>query len=164
METSYLLILTIGLCLSYIVLWFVFTLFFTGSVPIMKPRSVYSLLMIAALSVASYTISFSLLDGELGNRVLHALGGGFASYAVCFFVVRDAGIVIGKVRFAFFSALIATAMGVGNEILEYVLQAHFHLLFSSVLADTWLDLISNTAGLLLGVIVFTPFLPTTKHR
>lgn len=67
-----------------------------------------------------------------------------------------------KVRattFQFFSlsTLLATACGVGNELAEYPAQQYLHLLFSSNIYDTWLDLYANTFGIFLASIFLFPW-------
>ena len=77
------------------------------------------------------------------------------SFFICFRVVRDSRLLISKFQFFVFSVLVVTAMGVGNEIVEFVLQNYMPLVFSVDINDTWLDLISNGLGMLLGAALFT---------
>lgn len=86
------------------------------------------------------------------------LGGAFISYLACFLVVEDRNIKINKIQFFIFSALVVTTLGVGNELLEFFLQHYTHLVFSNDSLDTWLDLASNTAGIFIAALVFTPFI------
>jgi len=153
----YLIALTFGLCLSYFVFTLLFSAFFKNQFAIFNSRSLYSVILIVIASVIIFSISLSISDIELSNRVLHALGGGFLTFFVCFLAFRDSRVAIGKFQFLVFSILLVTTLGVANEILEFFLQSYFHLPFSLNPNDTWLDLISNTVGLLLGAIILAPF-------
>jgi len=154
----YFVALTVALSLSYFILHILFNLFFQGEFVAIPARAPRSVLYIAILSVIAYAISFSISNVELSNRVLHAFGGGFVSFFVCYRVVNDAKTPITKFQFFIFSALVVIAMGVANEILEFFLQNYSHFVFSRNPNDTWLDLISNTIGVLIGGFALTPFL------
>lgn len=72
--------------------------------------------------------------------------------------MKDSTLSISRFQFLTLSMLLVTAMGVGNEILEFFLQNYFYLISSQNPLDTWLDLISNTLGIITGALIFTPFL------
>jgi hypothetical protein len=93
---------------------------------------------------------------EFSNRVLHAYGGGFMAFLVCFLVVRDSKLSLTKFQFFIFSFLIVAALGVANEILEFFLQNYAGMIFSSHINDTWYDLMSNTIGSLIATVCFVP--------
>lgn len=111
----------------------------------------------------AYIVSFSIHDKQLSNRVLHAFAGGFTAFAVNFLAARDAKVEIGRMRFFIFAILIVTAMGVGNELIEFFLQKYYHFIFSPTVYDTWLDLFSNLIGTLIAGMVFNPFVKRHGH-
>lgn len=158
----YLLLLTIGQCALYAVLACIYTAFFGGTRPLWGRFSFASLGVITAVSMGSYVISFLVPDIEWGNRVMHALGGGVTTSLVCFLVVRDFRVPVNKFQFFVFSALMVTAIGVGNEILEYFTQNYFGLTFNTYLNDTWLDLMSNVVGTLFAGAILTPFIKSSR--
>jgi len=155
----YLLAITFGLCISYFVLLFLFPFFFENRIAKVTKKSFLFVALLSFLSLILYIVVFHISDEELGNRFQHAFGGGFLAFFLCYLVVKDVKLSISKFRFFIFSALIVTAMGVANEIIEYLLQnyAGFTLMFSNNINDTWLDLISNTVGILVATACFTPF-------
>jgi hypothetical protein len=157
-DISFLLLLAAGMGLGYLALLYLFTYFFTGRLPTLGPRSFYTALGVVVLSLAGYGVSFSYPDPEIGNRILHAFGGGFLAFLMCFLVWRETKLPITIFQFTVFSALIVTAMGVGNEMLEFFLQNYRDLLFARDPNDTWLDLISNTVGLAIAAGLLLPFM------
>jgi hypothetical protein len=154
----YLLFITVSLCLVYFVFCFLYPYFFRQPISPLKPRIFISLAIIIAVSVLVHLISFNITNQEISNRLLHGLGGGFLGYLICFLVVRDGKLNITKFQFFVFSFLLVTALGVGNEIIEFIIQNHLHLIFAPNINDTWLDLVSNTVGTLFGAVLFTPFI------
>ncbi len=164
MQTTYLTVLTIGLCTSYFILLTLFSVFFKGKLPRVQLRSVYSVLLIAIASGLSYAISYAVPDPQLSNRVLHVVGGGFVSFFVCFLVTKDSRFSLTTFQFVIFSILIVTTMGVCNELSELFVQTHSHMIFSDNQNDTWLDLLSNSIGIALGVLVFTPFIHKSRKK
>ena len=106
---------------------------------------------------ASLLISFSA-SGDLSNRLLHALTGGFVSFFICFLVVKNANFRITRFQFFIFSFLVVTALGVANEILEFALQNYAEISITQTVNDTWLDLISNTLGSFLAASIFSWFI------
>lgn len=162
----YLLILTFGLCFSYIILFFLFPYFFKGELPKISVRSLGSIAIIFVASITSFVVSEMIPDPELKNRVLHGLGGGFVAFLVCFLAARDSNVAITKFQFFILSVLVVTAMGVGNEIVEFFVQEYFpfiHFVFSAGPLDTWLDLVSNTVGILVAAVCFVPFINKNKQ-
>lgn len=153
----YLAAVTVSLCASYFVLLELFSLFFNGKLIRVSTKALRSVLIIFVLTVVGYTITFLIPDLELGNRILHGFVGGFLTFLICFLVVRDGGFNITKFQFFIFSLLVVTALGVLNEHVEYFLQTYVRLLFYSNPKDTWLDLLSNTVGILLSAACLVPF-------
>ncbi|MES2953567.1 MAG: hypothetical protein V4674_03315 [Patescibacteria group bacterium] len=146
----YILVVALLMALAYIVLSFLFAQFFENRRPVFTRRSLWSMFCVALLSIGISLFSFHIRDRELGNRFLHMLGGGLLSFYVCYRAVRDTNIVLRPFQFFVFSGLVVTALGVANEILEFILQHFIHYLFASSVTDTWLDLSSNTIGIFVG--------------
>lgn len=153
-----LLLLAFGLCFSYIPVAFLFSLFFENRIPKLNINSARSVGIMALYTGFIFWLSFVVLEPEFGNRILHAFGGGFFSFLVCFRVVRDFKITISKTRFLVFAALVVTALGVMNELIEFFVQAHGTLIFATTISDTWLDLMSNSIGIIIGALCFVPFI------
>lgn len=121
--------------------------------------------IIVATVVAVLIVVIIVPDPALSNRIQHAFAGGFAAFLVCYLVVRDLHIPLNQFQFVVFSTLIVTALGVGNELAEFVFQEYipiFPFQFSETPIDTWLDLVSNTIGIVLGAICFVPWLKPVK--
>ncbi len=158
----YLLAITFGLCVAYFVLLFLFPYFFENRIAKVTKKSFSFVALIAFLSLTGYLAGFRIPDLEFANRLQHAFGGGFLAFLICFLAIKDAGVKISKFKFFIFSALIVTALGVVNESMEYVLQNYFGftLMFADSINDTWLDLVSNTVGIAIAGVCFTPFVNT----
>ena len=86
----------------------------------------------------------------------HGLGGGFLAFGVCFLAAKFSEVKLGRARFALFSFLLVTALGVLNEVIEFILQNYFDFFFTAKVNDTWLDLISNWVGILVAGLIFVP--------
>lgn len=151
----YLLVLTLSLCVLYIILLFLFPLFFENRVGTVRSNALASVCIITFLSFFGYFVSFSIQDQDFSNRFLHAFGGGFLGFLTCFLAARDSKSVINKFQFFILSVLIVTALGVANEIAEFLLQNYTEMVFATTINDTWLDLASNTIGILTASIFFT---------
>lgn len=154
----YLLLITVAMCLAYVVLYFLFSFFFKNKFTPITGKSFISIFLIIIVSFIAYTASLGVADPELGNRIMHMFGGGFLAFMVCFLVAKDSKLAINKFQFFIFSFLIVIALGVANEIAEFFLQNFAYLRFSSSINDTWLDLISNVIGALIAAVCFVPFL------
>ena len=83
---------------------------------------------------------------------------------VCFLAIKDSGVRVRKFQFLIISILVATALGVMNEILEFFLQNYFGFISSATVNDTWLDLISNTVGILIATTILTPFVDNKMRK
>jgi hypothetical protein len=118
--------------------------------------------VIVALSFFGYFVAFAIQDQELSNRFLHAFGGGFLGFLTCFLAAKDSSVVINKFQFFIFSVLIVIALGVANEILEFLLQNYVGIVFATSVNDTWLDLISNTIGIFIASAIFIPLVRNKK--
>jgi ABC-type Fe3+-siderophore transport system permease subunit len=153
----YAIVITVGLVAAYFGIAFLLSFFFTGKRPIFTRNSLVSVGIIGILSAAGYVVAFTISDPEVGNRILHGFGGGFMALLVCFFVIKDTRLQINKFQFFVISFLLVTSLGVANEILEFFLEQHLHLVFVPHIYDTWFDLMSNTVGVITGLLVCTPF-------
>lgn len=151
---------------SYFVLFEIFALFFDRHFERVHIRSFISIGLIAALYYLSLWLAFSIPDGmalfgvsDFGNRIQHALGGGFVTLFMCYRIVRDGRFRTTRLQFVIFSFLIVTVFGVANEVFEFFGQNFTSfLVFADSINDTWLDLISNSAGAGLGILICTPFI------
>ena len=160
--TLYLIAVTFGLCIVYFFLEHIFNLFFERHFAHLGKRSIVSVLLIVIISFVGYFLTSLIPNPETSNRVLHMFGGGFLAMMVCFLVVKDSRIPITKFQFFVFSFFVVTALGVANEIMEFLLHYYFGWVFATSATDTSLDLISNTVGIIVGSIAFTPFIKTDK--
>ncbi|MSR70666.1 hypothetical protein EXS62_01345 [Candidatus Kaiserbacteria bacterium] len=161
-DAIYYSVLGFAFCLSYAGIFFLFRFFF-------RDHSRMSERAIAA--AAGTTLGFLVLtnifyyivpDHELQNRLLHAFGGGFLLFVVCFLVARDLATRIDRVRFFIFSFFIVTTLGVVNEIAELLLHLYFGMSYATNPLDTAFDLVSNTLGALLAAACVLPFYKRIK--
>jgi hypothetical protein len=162
----YLSLRTASLCATYFVFYYLLSYFFKSKKP-NNPHlitSVISVLLVVAISVLVYLISFIIPNPQLSNRIVHMFGGGFLAFLVCFLAAHDSHLQIDRRRLFLLCFMLVTTLGVVNEIAEYFLQTYFHLVSANTATDTWLDLISNTLGILLAGVVFLPFWPPKKDK
>ena len=161
----YLLALTVAMCLSYAVLYALFPYFFTQKFRSFTAKSYFSVFCIFVISLFAYFVSFSIQDAELANRVMHAFGGGFLAFFVCFRVVKDSELSLPKFQFFLFSFFLVTSLGVANEMMEFYLQHQLnYFAFSETNTDTWLDLLSNSVGILIASLLFVPLIAKPKAK
>lgn len=158
----YLLALTFSFCITYLILFILLPLFFENRVGRLNLKSLTSIGVIVALSFFGYFVAFAIPDQELSNRFLHAFGGGFLGFFTCFLAAKDSSVVINKFQFFIFSVLVVVALGVANEILEFILQNYTGMIFATSVNDTWLDLVSNIVGLLVASVIFVPLVHSKK--
>jgi hypothetical protein len=136
---------------------------FGGEIKPINRKSYYSMILIFVLSiVVNFAVRY-VPDIEIGNRILHAVGGGFLTFLLCFLVVRDGEYKIGKAQFFIFSLLIVVFLGVINENIEFFLQHFFDYVAANSIDDTWLDLVSNSLGALIASLCFVPFINSKKQ-
>lgn len=155
----FLMAITGGLIGVYLLLLHSFPFLFGTPRAFVTSRIVLDLLGIFAVSLVGYIVAFSITDIFWSNRFLHGFGGGFMAVFVCYFAARQGLPQITKLQFASFAILIATTLGVGNEIMEFVLQHYGGIIFAEHVEDTWLDLVSNSIGIIIGIMLLTPFVP-----
>ncbi len=161
----YLLFLMLGYCLAYVLLQYLFSSFFENADAgrVRDRLSLFSMAVIMSLNLIFFLISAAVPDPEISNRVLHVFGGGFLAFLVCFLVVKDGGLRIGRFRFFVFSFLVTVALGVANEIVEFLLQRYAGFTFATSAMDTWFDLLSNVCGALLGAACLLPFIAPIRN-
>ena len=156
-DLAYLVFIVLAMCATYFILLALLPRFFAQKVMLPRRRQLVSLVHIVIFLVLTYAVNFSIQDPWLANRVLHIFGGGFLGFFMCFLAVRDSGIRITKFQFFVFSVLIVLALGTANELLELFLQEYAGIISSTTVTDTWLDLASNTVGIILASICLVPF-------
>lgn len=148
-EGIYLLGITFGMCVLYTA-----TSFFLAKSFIKVSKK--SLLTIFFLSCFFYFISYFVIKDEiLGNRFLHAFGGGFMAFFTTLLVLKDNKVVLSKRLLLILGFAIVLTFGLLNEVIELFLQNHTSYLFAQSREDTLLDLTSNTIGFLILFVMVT---------
>ncbi len=159
----YVFVVALGLCVMYFVLSYSLARFFEWEKPRFSFRaSLRSIALIFLVACAVFVAMNAVEDRQIANRIEHAFGGGFLAFLVCYLVARDVGRPITRFQFFVLSFLVVTALGVANEIFEFVAQNYLGLVVAKTLNDTWLDLISNTVGACIGAAIFVPMLGARK--
>lgn len=153
----YLILITISLVGLYFAVGVLFSLLFENRLPKLYKWTFLSLAIILCGSLVSYLFVSLIPDAQIANWVLHGLGGGFLALMVCFLATRDFGIDLNRLQFFVLSMLVVGALGIANEILEFILQNYAEITFAVSVNDTWYDLISNTIGSFAAALFFTPF-------
>ncbi len=153
----YLLCVTFGLLAVYVALLRYPHVLFHASMKSSSP--VFSSLMcIVVLSGVGYGIVEYIPDYELGNRFLHAYGGGFMVTLVALLAVRDGGFPFTRLNTVFFTLVLVTLLGTVNELAEYALTHLIAMEFLTSFEDTWRDLASNTTGAVIGLLTIPYFI------
>ncbi len=160
----FLFLMTFGLVLLYVLLYFGLSIFFSQRVPSHKNLSSVSMLTVGVLSLAVVVITFLIPNEWWGNRFEHSVGGGVVASLAFFLAVRDSRLVIHWLQYVVLSVLIVTFMGVVNELAELAGQTLYPstLVFSKTIDDTWLDLLSNAVGSM-SAFVFVVFTAKTNR-
>jgi len=141
-----------AVCLSYLPLAYLGTYCFSRPLP--PGRAARRSLLYAALIYGAVALFVWLLPSLWwGNRIQHAFGGGFLAYFICYRIALDLALPVDRYTFFIIAVLIVTTLGVGNELMEFVVQTTTGHIFSPDATDTWLDLASNTIGLLLASLI-----------
>lgn len=119
--------------------------------PVPRPgwASVISVIGIAVFIESVFILTSQMTDRELGNRLLHIMGGGVLGFMLYARVVSDTRIPFNRLQFFVYGVLIVSTLGVLNEHLEFFLQATGTRVFMWSITDTWLDLASNSLGTVL---------------
>jgi hypothetical protein len=153
----YLVFVTVGLVGVYGFLLVFVPYFFTQTYGSLRHASWRSVALIVGLSCVGYAITFSLPGLELGNRFLHAYGGGCMGMLTCFLAWRDAKVTSTLFQFVILSSFFVVALGVASEIAEFLLQTMTGVELARKVNDTWLDLVSNVVGILVALVCLIPF-------
>jgi len=164
MQLLYLFAITVGLGVIYVVLLFFLPALFNLPRRAWRAIDLWPIGPIIIVSLFGYLVASFMPDLEVSNRFIHGFGGGFMATLVCFFAVRVSQLGLNRFQFFFIAALIVSTLGVGNEVLEFFLQKYTTLPFAQSIDDTWLDLVSNTVGLLIGLAIFTPFVKASQKQ
>lgn len=150
-------------CIGYIACYFflfqLLPIFFRQSRLPLGLRSIASVSFIFFLSILSYVVALNVPDVDLGNLILHMFGGGFLAAILCYLVVRDTGVTLTRFQFFVITFLIVLALGVANEHLEFFVQTFTRFSYADTVQDTWIDLVNNSIGAVLGASVFTLRIP-----
>lgn len=133
--------------IAYVAVSFLSALFFSGKLPRFGRESVRSIVILAVLIAAVFAVVAFIPDVDLGNRFQHAVGGGVLGVVLCFLVFRDQRIRVKRFQFFVWCVLIVMALGVGNELFEFLAQSFSTMIFADNPLDTWRDLASNMAGI-----------------
>lgn len=159
--------ITIGLVSVYLINFFFLPRFFDSALfdEKLKP-SITSIVCIVLLSIIGYGISFSILDEALSNRFLHGFGGGFMAAFSISLSFRDMGFQGSALQYSVFLLFGVSFLGVCHEITEFLLQVTevTHHLYATTITDTWLDLLSNTTGCVLGILLLFPLIKKHQSR
>lgn len=161
-KIMYPLLMTAAMFVAYLGLHFVMPYFFKGYFAPLNKSAWRSLFYIGIVSFVANGISIAINDPELGNRVLHAFGGGFLAFMTCYLVVKDSRLAIYRFQFFLFAFMAVISLGVANEIMEYFGQNYAGQLFAPNINDTWLDLISNCVGALIAAVCFVPLVKSAS--
>lgn len=154
----YFLLLSIGFCVAYIALYYLFGQLFKNKTIALTRDSARSIAFILLFHSVAQIGVWSIPDFEWSNRFQHAIGGGFLAFFICFRVANDTNIPIRKLQFFVWGFLVVSTLGVANELVEFFLQTTTSLVFTTRLEDTWLDLLSNGVGSLVAAAVLVPML------
>lgn len=134
---------------AYVFLAYLCTSFFGAGRPRFGMDALRSILLLSFAIVAVFVVVAFMPDAELANRLQHGVGGGVLGVILCLLVCNDQRVRISRPKFIVWSALIVTALGVGNELLEFFVQTHTRFIFAENALDTWRDLASNSVGIAL---------------
>ena len=116
-------------------------------------ESFFSLSIILAFVLLVLIFANLVMGGEFVNRIQHAFAGGFAAYMTYLFALKDSKTNLPFFKTAIFGFLLVTTLGVLNELAEFFAQHFTNLTFATTIEDTWLDLVSNTFGIILAIIL-----------
>lgn len=132
-----------------------FTLFYGRIQRLPFGRAIYSLFLVISM-LAIVFLLIPVLGHWWGNRLEHILGGGALAYFMCWRIVDDAELPTNAIQRVILCFLTVTALGVGNELFESLIQATTGAVLSPTTTDTWWDLWSNTVGAVLAALLLRP--------
>lgn len=118
--------------------------------------SAFAIVLILILISATIIITMGRHNEFWPNRFEHAFGGGVIMMLAAYLAQKDSRTRMTRFQFFALSALLVTALGVANEILELYVYFAFGYNFANSVLDTGFDLLSNTVGILLASLVLVP--------
>lgn len=137
---------------GYVLVFALFTLFYGCLRRPPLGKSTYSLFLIIS-TLALVFLLVPVFGHWWGNRLQHIMGGGFVAYLMCWRIFDDADLSVNLVQRISLCLLTVTALGVGNELAESIVQATTYAVLSPTTTDTWWDLWSNTIGATLAALI-----------
>lgn len=159
----YLWLIVLLACINYGLMLYFFPLFFGIRRKWQHSFSYHSVILICVYGAIVHVGTALISDPILQNRALHVFGGGVLALLICYLAERDTRLPISAFQFIVISFLIAIALGVANEILEFVLQNYLGILAAESINDTWLDLISNVIGSGFAVAFLAPLIRKNRR-
>jgi hypothetical protein len=105
---------------------------------------------IAAFLQFGISVIYSFNYNQYMNFVMHAVGGGIACSLMSQHVKKELGWKFSWLHELFFLFAFVSAFGVANELAEFFLDTVGFGRFSINRIDTWLDMLANSSGALLG--------------
>lgn len=159
MTILFFIFMVFALWATYGMVWFGLPYFWGQKRAPASARNVYSLMVVLCVFTISFLVSVFVSDPAIGNRILHAFGGGFTAFVVYALAARDSQVVHTRFQFFVLGFLLVTTLGVCNELAEFAGEYITTLSFVPDVYDTWYDLLSNTVG-----IVIAMFLYARNHK
>ena len=149
---------TIGICATYVLLRFFVPRFFNLARDItIDARAFRSALIITITCIVGYALGAYVPDPWWADRARHVVGGGLAVTLACFLALRESAPRLGVLRFAVVAAFLVSTLGLANECSEFLLGITDSNYTFDPYGDTEWDLVSNAAGLIIGICMLAPF-------
>lgn len=149
------------LLICYIISYFLFTYFFQIFFNWKISKTNFSLMDIFIFSFVFILIIYfsnNIVWWEFWNRIQHAFWWWFTIVMILFFSLKASLIKVNKIQFFFLSFLIASTFWVFNEMIEFLGQNYWKILFAPDINDIWLDLYANEFGIFLWSFLFSFFI------
>ncbi len=159
----YFIILAILYIFTYFFLTYFLQIFFNWKISETK-FNLFHIWIILVLYFFFIIFANSLENVELWNRIQHMFWWWFMMVVIFFFSTFASKIKLTKIQFFVLAMLITTAFWVVNELAESIFQIGKVMLFSTNIADTWLDLWSNSIWALIWSLIFVFFIRTTWNK
>lgn len=136
--------LTMGI--AYICMVYGLPYLMTGKWWLRHQVKLSALIQIIVFAVLAFYIATLIPDPIIANRRLHAIWW-WASIAYAYYLaVRDSLTSLSFVQYIVFGILICNMAGIGNELVESILQSTTSIIFAPTIWDTWWDLWANIIG------------------
>lgn len=102
--------------------------------------------------------------GKVGNFLLHSIGGGLAPACIFRYLTATLGWSLNW-RFSLVGTfMLASSLGVINELAEFGAELLLIGTFSFDSQDTWRDLAANTLGAVVGWVIIGLVMTSSKKR